>query len=156
MQISGIRYGAWTFFTLLLFTIVLHLFHVHQSHAQQEWVGYLPFIWLVWQSGTAVEHNDVIVTLGLVSIQHVAKTPVSHVSWSSIWLSSKITSYLFSHCNKWQIDTLWLDVQITEWCSQIVKPFGDVYLSQEICWDWETYWPEIVGAYFINCEVSVR
>ena len=42
---------------------------------------YLPLLWLVRQSGAAVEHNDFILTLGLLlSKQHVAHTPISHVS----------------------------------------------------------------------------
>ena len=41
---------------------------------------YLPLLWLVRQSGAAVEHNDVKVTLGLLSKQHVTHTPISHVS----------------------------------------------------------------------------
>ena len=40
---------------------------------------YLPLLWLVRQSGAAVEHNDVIVTLGLLSKQHITQTPISHV-----------------------------------------------------------------------------
>ena len=39
-------------------------------------------------AGTAVEaavkHNDVILTLGLLSKQHVAHTPISHVSL--VWM----------------------------------------------------------------------
>ena len=30
-------------------------------------------------AGTAVEHNDVILTLGLHTTGHVARTPISHV-----------------------------------------------------------------------------
>ena len=41
---------------------------------------YLPLLWPVRQLGAAVEHNDVILTLGLLSKQHVAHTPISHVS----------------------------------------------------------------------------
>ena len=41
---------------------------------------YLPLFWPVWQSGAAVEYNDIILTLGLLSKQHVAHTPISHVS----------------------------------------------------------------------------
>ena len=40
----------------------------------------LPLLWPVQQSGAAVKHNDIIVTLGLLSKQQVAYTPVSHVS----------------------------------------------------------------------------
>ena len=38
---------------------------------------YLPLLWPVQQSWAAVEHNDVILTLGLLSEHH---TPISHVS----------------------------------------------------------------------------
>ena len=38
------------------------------------------FVWLMRQSGAAVEHNDVILTLGLISKQHVPETPISNVS----------------------------------------------------------------------------
>ena len=44
-------------------------------------------LWPVQQSGAAVKHNDIIVTLGLLSKQHVTHTPISHVSlvlWSSV------------------------------------------------------------------------
>ena len=41
---------------------------------------HLPLVWPVRQSGAAVEHNDIILTLGLLSKQHVAHTPISHVS----------------------------------------------------------------------------
>ena len=41
---------------------------------------YLPLLWPVRQSGAAVEHNYVRVTLGLLSKQHVANTPISHFS----------------------------------------------------------------------------
>ena len=46
---------------------------------------YLPLLWPVWQSGAAVEHNDVILTLGLLSKQYVAHTPTSHVSLFTGW-----------------------------------------------------------------------
>ena len=45
---------------------------------------YLPLLWPVQQSWAAVEHNDVILTLGLLSKQHVAHTAISHVSLLSI------------------------------------------------------------------------
>ena len=54
--------------------------------SQRERVGlnsraqYLPLLWPVRQLGAAVKHNDVIVTLGLLSKQHVGHTPISHVS----------------------------------------------------------------------------
>ena len=35
---------------------------------------YLPLLWPVRQSGAAVEHNDVILYLGLLSKQHVNPT----------------------------------------------------------------------------------
>ena len=38
---------------------------------------YLPLFWPVWQSGAAVEYNDIILTLGLLSKQHVAHTPIT-------------------------------------------------------------------------------
>ena len=41
---------------------------------------YLPLLWPVRQSGAAVKHNDVILTLCLLSKQHVSHTPISHVS----------------------------------------------------------------------------
>ena len=41
---------------------------------------YLPLLWPVQQSGAAVQHNDAIVTLGLLSKQLVLQTPKSHVS----------------------------------------------------------------------------
>ena len=41
---------------------------------------YLPLVWPVRQSGAAVEHNDVTVTLGLLNKQHIAHTPISCVS----------------------------------------------------------------------------
>ena len=44
---------------------------------------YLPLLWPVCQLGAAVEHNDVILTLGLLSKQSVVHTPVSHVSFSA-------------------------------------------------------------------------
>jgi hypothetical protein len=49
---------------------------------------YLPLLWPVRQSVVAVEHIDVLVTLGLLSKQHVTHTPISHVSLSprnEIW-----------------------------------------------------------------------
>ena len=41
---------------------------------------YLPLLSPVQQSGAAVEHNDVILTLGLHINGHVVHTPISHVS----------------------------------------------------------------------------
>ena len=41
---------------------------------------YLPLLWPVWQLGADVEHNDVMVTLGLLSKQHVPHNHISHVS----------------------------------------------------------------------------
>ena len=40
----------------------------------------LYLLWSVWQSGAAVEHNDVILTSNLLSKQHVTHTPISLVS----------------------------------------------------------------------------
>ena len=54
-----------------------------------ERVRYLPLLWPVRQSGAAVEHNDIIVTLGLPSKQHVTHTPISHVS-----LAHHVTYYI--------------------------------------------------------------
>ena len=51
--------------------------------AQQERVGlnsraqYLPLLWPVRQSEAAVEHNEVILYLGLLSKQLVTHTPIS-------------------------------------------------------------------------------
>ena len=42
--------------------------------------GYLPLVWLVRQTWAAVEHNDVILTLGLHTTGPAAHTPISHVS----------------------------------------------------------------------------
>ena len=45
-----------------------------------ECTQYLPLDWPLRQSEAAVEHNDVILTLGLHTTGHVAHTPISHVS----------------------------------------------------------------------------
>lgn len=53
---------------------------------QREQVGlnvgmqYQPLLWPVWQSGAAVEHNNVILTLGLHTNGHITHTPIRHVS----------------------------------------------------------------------------
>ena len=44
---------------------------------------YLPLVWPVRQSGAAVEHNDVILTLGLHTTCRVLHTSKSHVSLAS-------------------------------------------------------------------------
>ena len=41
---------------------------------------YQPLLWPVWQSGAAVEHNNVILTLGLHTNGHITHTPIRHVS----------------------------------------------------------------------------
>ena len=41
---------------------------------------YLPLLWPVRQSGASVEHNDVILTLGLLSKQQITHTSISHIS----------------------------------------------------------------------------
>ena len=50
---------------------------IKHSHLQ-----YLHLLWPVLQSGAAVEHNDIILTLGLLSKQHIAHSPIgiSHIS----------------------------------------------------------------------------
>ena len=58
---------------------------IERSHS---W--YLPLLWPVRQSGAAVEHNDAILTLALLSKQHVAHTPICHVSLSQIMFQKKI------------------------------------------------------------------
>ena len=55
---------------------------------------YLPLLWPVRQSGAAVEHIDVILTLGLLSKQHVSHTPISHVSLISQHMELKVFSVL--------------------------------------------------------------
>ena len=54
---------------------------------QREQVGlnvrYLPLLWPVRQSGAAVEHNDLILILGLHTTSRVVHTPISHVSLHS-------------------------------------------------------------------------
>ena len=40
---------------------------------------YLPLPWQVRQSGAAVKHYDVILTLGLHTTGHVVQTPKGHV-----------------------------------------------------------------------------
>ena len=46
------------------------------------------------QSGAAVEHNDVIMTLVLLSKQHVTHTPISHVSLITQHMELKVFSIL--------------------------------------------------------------
>ena len=41
-------------------------------------------LWPVWQLGAAVEHYDVILTLGLHTTSRVAHTPIIYVSLSTI------------------------------------------------------------------------
>ena len=53
---------------------------------------YLPLLWQVRQSGAAVEHNNVILTLGLHTTGRVTHTPISHVSL--IMTIKLICSYL--------------------------------------------------------------
>ena len=50
------------------------------SRIERAHMQYLPLLWPVWQLGAAVEHNDVILTLGLHAIGHVAHTHTSHIS----------------------------------------------------------------------------
>ena len=45
---------------------------------------YLPLLWPVQQLGAALEHNDVILSLGLLSKQPITNTPISHVSLISV------------------------------------------------------------------------
>jgi hypothetical protein len=49
------------------------------SRIERSCLRYLPLLW-PRQLGAAVEHNDVILTLGLLSKQHIAHNPMSHVS----------------------------------------------------------------------------
>ena len=48
---------------------------------------YLPLLWPVRQSVVAVAHNDLKLTLGLLSKQHVTHTPISHVSFGAAILT---------------------------------------------------------------------
>jgi hypothetical protein len=50
------------------------------SRIEHSRLRYLPLLWPVQQLGAAVELNDVIVTLGLLSKQHIMHTPISHAS----------------------------------------------------------------------------
>ena len=61
-------------------TIIFHGFMQRQRLGLNTRARYLPLVWPVWQSGAAVEHNDVILTLGLHINGHVVHTPISHVS----------------------------------------------------------------------------
>ena len=61
----------------------------------------LPLLWPVGQSGAAVEHNDGIVTLGLLSKQHVMHTPL----WVNLTMvSSKMQQLILAVMhNSWFI-----------------------------------------------------
>ena len=50
------------------------------SRIERSCLQYLSLLWSVRQSGATFEHNDVKLTLGLLSKQHSAHTPMSHVS----------------------------------------------------------------------------
>ena len=64
----------------LFFTNGIHFIARTTTGIERSRLGYLPLLWPVPQSGADVEHNDIILTLGLPSKQHIAYTPTSHVS----------------------------------------------------------------------------
>ena len=55
------------------------MFSMRMSRIERSHLGHLPLLWPVRQSGAAVKHNDVTLTLGLLSKQHIAHTPTIHV-----------------------------------------------------------------------------
>ena len=59
----------------------INIFKIHQNLFKY-WFTLLHFALddPVQQSEAAVEPNDVIVTLGLLSKQHIVHTPISHIS----------------------------------------------------------------------------
>ena len=57
-----------------------HLGATTITRIERSRLRYLPLLWPLQQSGPAVKDNDVIVTLGQLSKQHVAHTPIEHVS----------------------------------------------------------------------------
>ena len=60
------------------------------SRIERAHMQYLPLLWPVWQLGAAVEHNDVILTLGLHTTSCVAHTPISHVSLVTNYLLCRL------------------------------------------------------------------
>ena len=64
---------------------------------------YLPLLWRVRLSGAAVEYNDVIVNLSLLSKQDIRHTPISHISLLLRFLIAKkglLDSSYYSLSNK--------------------------------------------------------
>ena len=57
---------------------------MRMSRIKHSRLQYLPLLWQVRQFGAAIEHNDVIMTLGYLRKQLVVNTPISHVSLSAI------------------------------------------------------------------------
>ena len=83
-------------------------------------VRYLPLLWPVRQSGAAVEHNDFIVTLGLLNKQHIMHTPISHVSL--------VVSYFTYLERKYALYFLDENIQKQSKCIATLLPLGACFI----------------------------
>ena len=90
LQIDSLQ---WTYYQVYSDHYLIKIQYLYQSdlialvQLTMTWIErsrlrYLPLLCPVRQLGAAVEHNNVILTLGLLSKQHVPHTSISHVSLS--------------------------------------------------------------------------